>query len=152
MVIFTTAYSEYAVEGFNLNAIDYSLKPFTFDRFQQALIKAKAYHEYIKKNEEEKCYIFVRADYNLHKISLEEILFIEGLDDYLKINFADKKPIVARLTLKNLMDKLPNNEFLRVHRSFIVPISRIEKLNNRMFIIGNEEIPIGVSYEEQVKT
>lgn len=151
MVIFTTAYSEYAVEGFNLNAIDYLLKPFTFDRFQQALIKAKAYHEFIKKNEDEKRYIFIRADYKLHKIGLDEILFIEGLDDYLKINFADKKPLVARLTMKNLMEKLPADEFLRVHRSFIVPINRIEKLSNRMLTIGKEEIPIGVSYEEEIR-
>jgi DNA-binding LytR/AlgR family response regulator len=151
MVIFTTAYSEYAVEGFNLNAIDYLLKPFTFDRFEQALQKAKAHYEYTQSHHLEKRFLLIRADYKLHKINIDEILFIEGLDDYLKIYLAHQKPLVARMTLKKLLEKLPISEFVRVHRSFIVPIQKVQKFNNKVIVIEKHEIPIGVSYEEEVQ-
>lgn len=154
MVIFTTAYSEYAVEGFNLNAIDYLLKPFTFERFQQGVNKA---HEYLKiqqpNDAETPSYLYIRADYRLHKIPLTDILFIEGLDDYLKIHIINAKSsvtqsIVARMTMKTMLEKLPAKDFVRVHRSFIVPFSRIENVRNKIISIGEEEIPIGVSYEK----
>ena len=146
MVIFTTAYGEYAVEGFNLNAIDYLLKPFTFDRFMQAVNKVKSA---AKLNEEQKeKYLFIRADYSLIKIVIDDILFIEGLDDYLKIHIQNDKPIIARMTLKNILEKLPSSDFIRVHRSYVVPLSRIKSVRNKTISIENEEIPIGTSYEE----
>jgi DNA-binding LytR/AlgR family response regulator len=159
MVIFTTAYSEYAVEGFNLNAIDYLLKPFTFERFQQGANKANEYFKIQQPNDAETpSYLYIRADYRLHKILLADILFIEGLDDYLKIHIVANKPdvarpdvarpIVARMTMKNMLEKLPAKEFIRVHRSCIVPFSRIENVRNKIISIGEEEIPIGVSYEK----
>jgi DNA-binding LytR/AlgR family response regulator len=149
MVIFTTAYSEYAVEGFNVNAVDYLLKPFTFARFLQAVSKANDFYKFIHQHESAtQQYIFIRADYSLVKIMLQDILFIEGLDDYLKIQFADRKPVVARMTMKAILEKLPPNDFVRVHRSFIVPLARIEKVRNRMIYIGKNEIPIGNSYEK----
>lgn len=159
MVIFTTAYSEYAVEGFNLNAIDYLLKPFTFERFQQGVNKANEYFKTQQPNDAETpSYLYIRADYRLHKIPLTDILFIEGLDDYLKIHIQNSKhdvarpdvarPIVARMTMKNMLEKLPAKDFMRVHRSFIVPFSRIENVRNKIITIGEEEIPIGVSYEK----
>ncbi|WP_298222022.1 LytTR family DNA-binding domain-containing protein [Flavobacterium sp.] len=148
MVIFTTAYSEYAVEGFNVNATDYLLKPFSFERFLQAAEKARSVYE--TKNQvqsTERQYLFIRADYSLHKILIADILFIEGLDDYLKIHIQNQKKIVTRMTMKSILEKLPASEFLRVHRSFIIPISKIEKVRNKIIYIGDEEIPVSGSYE-----
>ncbi|MCV9927878.1 LytTR family DNA-binding domain-containing protein [Flavobacterium sp. LS1R49] len=146
MVIFTTAYSEYAVEGFMLNATDYLLKPFTFLRFQQAVEKAFAQWKLHNQNPEQQ-YLFIRADYSLMKIILSDILFIEGLDDYLKIHIQNQKSIVARMTLKALLQKLPEIEFVRVHRSFIVSVSKIEKVRNKVIHINQDEIPVSASYE-----
>ena len=146
MVIFTTAYSEYAVEGFNLNAVDYLLKPFTFDRFLQAMNKVRAAAK-ITDDQKEK-YLFIRADYSLIKIATEDILYIEGLDDYLKIHIYNDKPVIARMTLKNILEKLPAADFVRVHRSYVVPISRIKSVRNKVIYIDNDEIPVGNSYEE----
>ena len=149
MVIFTTAYSEYAVEGFNVNAVDYLLKPFTFERFIQAVNKAqdfyKFYHNYDSAAQQ---YIFIRADYSLIKVMLQDILLIEGLDDYLKIHLTGKKPLVTRMTMKAILEKLPGKDFIRVHRSFIVPIARIEKVRNKTITLAGNEIPIGNSYEK----
>ncbi|MES2776280.1 MAG: LytTR family DNA-binding domain-containing protein [Bacteroidota bacterium] len=148
-VIFTTAYSEFAVEGFTLNAIDYLLKPFTWQRFLAAAEKAKEYTELKKgtsKTGQE--YLFIRVDYSLVKISLSDILFIEGLDDYLKINLQNQKPLVVRMTLKTLLEELPSAGFVRVHRSYIVPLGKIESVRNKTINIAGEEIPVGKSYEE----
>lgn len=146
MVIFTTAYSEYAVEGFTLSATDYILKPFTFSRFQQAVEKAFSQWKLQNQNPEQQ-YLFIRADYSLIKILFSDILFIEGLDDYLKIHIQNQKTVVARMTLKAILEKLPASEFVRVHRSFIVSISKIEKVRNKIVYIHQEEIPVSASYE-----
>lgn len=148
LVIFCTAHGQYAVEGFNLNALDYLLKPFTFDRFKQATDKARDYVtlSVSQKNQ----HIFIRADYRLQKIMLDDITHIEALDDYLKIYIHQQKTIVARMTMKAMLEKLPSSDFIRVHRSFIVPIKKVESLRNKMLQIGDKKIPIGNSYEEQV--
>jgi len=149
MVIFTTAFSEYAVQGFNLNATDYLLKPFAFDRFLQATEKVKAIYDHKNQiSNSEQQYLFIRADYSLNKILMSDILFIEGLDDYLKIHIQNQKTIVARMTMKAILEKLPVSEFVRVHRSFIIPVSKIEKVRNKIIYISNEEIPISASYEQ----
>jgi DNA-binding LytR/AlgR family response regulator len=149
MVIFTTAYSEYAVEGFNLNAVDYLLKPFTYDRFLQAVNKAHDFYKFYHQQESAlQQYMFIRADYSLVKIMLEDILYVEGLDDYLKIYLVDRKPIIARMTMKAMLEKLPVKDFVRVHRSFIVPLKRIERLRNKNLLVAGREIPVGSSYEE----
>lgn len=149
MVIFTTAYSEFAVEGFNLQAIDYLLKPFTFERFLQAVNKARDFYQFTHHhNTAEEQYVYIRADYSLIKISITDILFVEGLDDYLKIHLQNQKPVVARLTMKAMLEKLPARRFARVHRSFIVPLQRIESVRNKIITIAGEEIPIGASYEK----
>lgn len=151
MVIFTTAYAEYAVEGFNLSAVDYLLKPFTFERFQQGVQKALDYSQFIKKTEPELAaeYLYIKADYSTYKIAIADILFIEGLDDYLKIQLENAKPIVARMTMKSMVEKLPARDFIRVHRSFIVPLRRIENVRNKVITLGENEIPIGSSYETE---
>lgn len=146
MVIFTTAYSEYAVEGFTLNATDYLLKPISFSRFQQAVEKAFQQWKTQNQNSEQQ-YLFIRADYSLMKILFSDILYIEGLDDYLKIHIQNQKTVVTRMTLKVILQKLPANEFIRVHRSFIIPISKIEKIRNKIIHIEQAEIPISSSYE-----
>jgi DNA-binding LytR/AlgR family response regulator len=152
MVIFTTAYSEYAVEGFNVNAVDYLLKPFTYDRFLQAVNKANDFYNFYHRQESAlQQFIFIRADYSLIKIMLEDILYVEGLDDYLKIFLKDRKPVVARLTMKGMLEKLPASDFVRVHRSFIVPVKRIERLRNKSLLVAGREIPVGSSYEEDFK-
>jgi DNA-binding LytR/AlgR family response regulator len=155
MVIFTTAYSEYAVEGFNLNAVDFLLKPFTIERFQQALAKAQEFYTYTNSAEKTKQpYIFIRADYSLVKIKLTDINYLEGLNDYVKFHLDGQRPVVARITLKNLSERLSSTDFIRVHRSYIIPVSRISHIRNRMIYIHSDdkmiELPIGRSYEEEV--
>lgn len=146
MVIFTTAYSEFAVEGFTLNATDYLLKPISLSRFQQAVEKAFQQWKTQTQNSEQQ-YLFIRADYSLMKILFSDILYIEGLDDYLKIHIQNQKTVVTRMTLKVILQKLPVNEFIRVHRSFIVSISKIDKIRNKIIYINDKEIPVSASYE-----
>ncbi len=149
LVVFCTAHSQYAVEGFNLNALDYLLKPFTFERFKQAAEKAK---DYFAQNDNLKAdYIFIRADYSLQKINLEDILYIEALDDYLKIYLHQQKTIVARMTMKLMLEKLPSSDFIRVHRSFIVPIKKVNTIRNKTIYLLDKSIPIGNSYDEEVQ-
>jgi DNA-binding LytR/AlgR family response regulator len=148
MVIFTTAYSEYAVEGFTLNAIDYLLKPIEKQRFLQAVNKAHDYFHYMHSGNSERQHLFVRSEYNLIKIPLGEILYIETLDDYLKIHVTDRKPILTKMNLKNVMSKL-SDDFIRVHRSFIVPMKRIRSVRGKMIQLDVKEIPIGIKFEEE---
>jgi DNA-binding LytR/AlgR family response regulator len=146
MVIFTTSYTEYAVESYSLNAVDYLLKPYTFARFQQAIEKAEAVQRF-QQNERQQ-YLILRVDYSLIRIALPDILFIEGLDNYLKVHVRNQSPIVVRMTMKALQEKLPDNEFVRVHRSYIVAIGKISSIRNKMIFIGEEEIPLGTSHEK----
>jgi DNA-binding LytR/AlgR family response regulator len=148
MVIFTTAYSEFAVEGFNLKAIDYLLKPYTATRFLQAIEKARDYQE-LQQLQAQKtdASILIRADYSTVKIQIKDIVYIEGLDDYLKIHLENKQRIVARMTMKTLFDKLPAADFIRVHRSFIIPKHRIDNVRRKVITLAGVEIPIGRTYE-----
>lgn len=149
MVIFTTAYSDYAVEGFNLSAVDYLLKPYSFERFMQAVNKAGEFHRFMHQSDKsESNHLLVRADYSLLKINISDIELVEGLDDYLKIHVAGQKPVVTRMTMKNIVEKLPAKNFVRIHRSFIVPLARISSVRNKTVYIGSHEIPIGGSYEQ----
>jgi DNA-binding LytR/AlgR family response regulator len=149
MAIFTTAYPEYAVEGFQVQAVDYLLKPFSPERFRQAT--ERAFQLFQMKRQSLNAgmdFIFIRVDYNLVKILLHEIIFIEGLDDYLKIHRDGQQPLVVRMTMKAMLEKLPESHFIRVHRSYIVPLKKIEKVRNRMIQIAGEEIPIGNSFAD----
>ena len=150
LVIFTTAFSEYAVVSYELNAIDYLLKPINQKRFTQAVIKAQEYLDHINKADQSaEKNIFIRSDFNLVKIPVNDILFIEGLADYLKIYIKDRKTIVARMPMKDMMEKLPSTDFIRVHRSFILPFSRIEAVRGTTIFIGDQEFPIGRTYTEE---
>jgi len=148
MVVFTTAYSEYAVEGFNLRAADYLLKPFSLDRFTASMERIREQYSLENHNATTQ-FLFIRADYSLQKIPIADILFIEGLDDYLKIHIQGQRTVVARMTMKAMLEKLPATEFFRVHRSFIVPLAKISRIRNKTVFVGDQEIPISASYEKE---
>lgn len=150
MVIFTTAYSEYAVEGFNINAIDYLLKPFSKERFAEAIAKAQKEVAYRQQAPGTGNTLLIRADYKLHKIGLDEILLIEGLDDYIRIHLQDKPAVTARLSMKGILEKLHPQSFIRVHRSYIVPVKRISTIQNKSITIDDFIIPIGDTYKDEI--
>jgi DNA-binding LytR/AlgR family response regulator len=156
LVIFTTAYEKYALTGFELDVIDYLLKPFSFERFLKAVNKAQDFlalgnrtmTDTGKKeiNPAEK-FIFVKSDYKLVKIDLAGILYIEGLKDYIKI-FSGEKPVITLMSMKSIEEKLPASDFARVHRSFIVNIRKIQFIERGNIRIGSREIPISSNYRE----
>jgi len=152
-VIFTTAHSQYAVEGFNLAALDYLLKPIPFDRFLQAAERARDYIGASRGGAApDDAHIYIRADYSLQKVAVADIVYIEGLDNYLKIHLRAEKPIVARLAMKSMAEKLAQHRFIRVHRSYIVPIADIDKVRARTLTLKNgPELPIGAAYAEEVE-
>ena len=153
MVIFTTAYTEYAVESYDLQAVDYLLKPFTFERFSQAVEKARKRQHLLRRPEGgspgEGAYLIFRVDYGLVKIAVADIFFIEGLDNYLKIHLREGHPVVVRLTMKVMMEKLPANGFIRVHRSYIVALDQVKSVRGKLITLGagEEEIPLSSTYE-----
>ena len=125
------------------------LKPFSKERFEKSLDKVIQQRKLVQSIlTQETGYIFIRADYSLIKILLSDILYIEGLDDYLKIYTPNQRPVVARLTMKAMLEKLPPAEFIRVHRSFIIPVSRIKSIQKKSVDIGDRVIPIGLSYQK----
>lgn len=154
-LIFTTAYREYALEGFDLQAVDFLLKPIAFDRFLQSLNKffeltnvsffKNSYAKKIAKND----FIFVRSDRKMLKVHFDNILYIESLSDYIKIHTKEKL-IVTRETISNIQTKLPQANFLRVHRSFIVAILQISSYTNEFVEIGKKAISISRSYKDMV--
>lgn len=152
MVIFTTAYSEYAVEGFNLSAVDYLLKPIQFDRFMQAVNKATEYDNFLHNKETgEERYLFLRIDYSLVKLSIDDIVYVESMDNYLKIHTRNGKPLLVRMSMKAIADKLPEQKFMRVHRSYIVSVNDIVSIRNKNIQIGEVKIPVGINYEAAVE-
>jgi DNA-binding LytR/AlgR family response regulator len=149
MVIFTTAYNEYAVESYEMDAVDYLLKPFTFDRFLKSVTKAEQLQSLRNQSfDSREKYLFFRVDYSLLKVAIADIIFIEGLDNYLKIHLKGQKPVIVRLTMKGILEKLPEKGFLRVHRSYIVSLDKITMVRNKHIKIADQEIPLGSSFEE----
>ena len=144
-IIFTTAYREYAIDGFNLNVVDYLLKPISFDRFLQAVQKV-AQSEIIENNID---FMFVRSDRKMVKIDFNTILYIESLSDYVKI-FTSEKTIVIRETITSLEEKLPVKKFIRIHRSFIISLQNITSYTNEFIEINQKALPISRSYKESV--
>jgi DNA-binding LytR/AlgR family response regulator len=144
-VIFTTAYKDFAVEGFNVDAVDYLLKPFEYDRFLKACYKAKEYIEFLSSQEVQLNSLFIKVNYEIMKVNLKDIDLIEALDDYIKI-YIKPNPVLTLMTLKSIQEKLPPRDFVRVHRSFIIPLAKIEKFSKSKVWIAGKEIPIGSSY------
>lgn len=155
-IIFTTAYREYAVDGFDLQAVDYLLKPISFQRLLQAVNKyldENQQHEIVESNQlglEKSDSIFVRSERKMVKITFEDILFVESLADYVKIHLKERKLVVSREAISNIEAKLPTSDFLRVHRSYIVSVPRIESYTNEFVEIGKKQIPISRSYKTGV--
>lgn len=148
-VIFTTAYQEYAIDGFEVNAIDYLLKPIDQNRFEKAIEKALWWFQKEGVNPLENS-ITIRADYKNNNIILEDIQYIEGLDDYVQIYLENKPKLVARMSMKNMIELLPSDYFIRIHRSYIVPIKKIETFDSKQISIQNKIFPIGDTYKEEV--
>ena len=149
-IIFTTAYREYAVEGFDLQAVDYLLKPISLERLIKAL--QKFYNEIQVKKEPTEVlenFTFFRSDRKMVKVNFDDILYIESLGDYLKVH-TSKEVLVTRETLSATVEKLPSTQFLRTHRSFIVAISKIESFTNEHINIKNVAISISRSYRDTV--
>ncbi len=144
-VIFTTAFKDFAVEGFNVDAVDYLLKPFEYDRFLKACYKAKEYIEFLSSQEVQLNSLFIKVNYEIMKVNLKDIDLIEALDDYIKI-YIKPNPVLTLMTLKSIQEKLPSRDFVRVHRSFIIPLAKIEKFSKSKVWIAGKEIPIGSSY------
>jgi two-component system LytT family response regulator len=152
MIIFTTAYKEFAMEGFELNAVDYLLKPITLDRFTKAVSKAIEFLKVKKttlKDEDEA--LFVRSEYTLVKIPLSTIEYIESVQDYLKIHQTNARPVMTLMTLKSIIDKLPPDRFRRIHRSYVVPLSKVTSIGQKKLFIGQTELPISDTYYSEIK-
>jgi DNA-binding LytR/AlgR family response regulator len=153
-VIFTTAYPQYALEGFDLNALDYLVKPISFERFLKAVHKVKEYYEIrqhndeavIRKNED---YFFIKADNKLVKIFFNEILFVEALQNYVIIHTTDKK-FITYLTFKSVEEYLPGERFIKTHKSYIISASKIDSIEGNDIRIGNHHIPISRNEKEEV--
>lgn len=149
ILIFTTAYSEFAVEGFNINATDYLLKPFSEERFVQAAMKARNEFEF-RKNRSVQTHLMIRADYKLYRIEFDNILFIEGLDDYIQIHQTNGSKIVARYSMKSILAKLPDQKFIRIHRSYIVATNYIKSIQNKTVTLNDFVLPIGDTYRDEI--
>lgn len=156
-VIFTTAYSNYAVEGFDLNITDYLLKPIPFARFEEAINRAIEHivllgaqkQNIVNQVIEKKDFITIRADYKLYKINFHEIKYIEGHSEYVKF-YTTQRNIMAYYTLKKLELELPQKQFIRVHKSFIVSLDYIEAIEKDFVLLSDKKIPIGNRYKEQL--
>lgn len=155
-IIFTTAFPQYAVEGFNLDAVDYLLKPISYKRFLKAInrISKKSLHEEPTSTNIDlpsgfsNKFIFVKSDYENLKININEIKFIEGLKDYLKINLANGKFILTLSNFSSIMGKIANDDFVRVHNSFIVNINYIKSIQKNRILIDDKRIPISETYKK----
>lgn len=157
VVIFTTAYPEYALEGYQLDVIDYLLKPFSFERFVQSINKATEHIKLLRfqppnttsTSRPRKSYITVKADHKLYKLKFDDILYIEGLKEYVSY-YTENQRIIALQSLKGLEETLPKDQFMRIHKSYIVNIEKIRTLEGNMVELAGKKLPIGKSYRGMV--
>ncbi|MBL7818279.1 MAG: response regulator transcription factor [Saprospiraceae bacterium] len=152
MVVFVTAYEDYALEGYALNVLDYLVKPVPFERFFIACQKAKEIYD-LKNSAVEtpqtSPFFFVNADYSLIKIVVEDILYIEGMKDYLKIHLSTlTKPIITRMSFKSIEEHLPEQQFFRVHKSYLVNIAKIQSIRSGFVFINNHKVPLSEIHRE----
>lgn len=150
MVIFTTAYKNFAYEGFELEALDYILKPIDIKRFTKAVEKATDYHKYKNKPtaDETDESLYVYSEYRMVKIDLGTIEYIESMEDYIKIHITNEKTILTLMPMKKVLEKLPSSKFQRIHRSYIVPVSKIRSIQNRRVQLTDVELPISETYND----
>lgn len=147
-IVFTTAFGQYAIDGYRVNALDYLLKPISYPDFLQAANKALQWFDLVQKPEEKES-IYVKSDYKLVQIELKKILYIEGLKDYIKIYLEDStKPILSLMSMKSMEELLPANRFMRVHRSYIVQKEKIRIIDRGRIVFDKTYIPISDSYKQ----
>jgi two-component system response regulator LytT len=152
-IIFTTAYNNFALEGYKLDALDYLLKPFDYEDFLRAANKARSYAEMLKPAVEAPLsseeYIFLKVEYNLIRVSTKDIIYIKGLKDYVMVYLENKdRPILTLMSLKVLEQKLPSKKFMRVHRSYIVALEKVNSITKNTINIGDVKITIGDQYKD----
>ncbi len=155
MVVFTTAYSEYAVEGFQLNAVDYLLKPFCCEDMERAAEKLKKRQDALRSLQEvsqidEDDAIFLKTEYKIVRINISQIHYVEAMSEYLRIYLVDNpRPIIVLLSMKKMEERLPKRSFMRVHRSFIINLKMIREVSKSRIVLGEDiDIPIGDSYRD----
>ncbi|CAN5555145.1 LytTR family DNA-binding domain-containing protein [soil metagenome] len=148
-VIFTTAYTDYALDGYDFNITDYLLKPITYERFMKAVDKTNKPIEYnsVPETNIANDFIFIKTDSKMVKVNLQDIIFVEGLKDYLSIHTNTEK-LITLMTLKSLELLLPDRQFIRVHKSYIIALNKINSIEKSRIFIGNEVIPIGDTYRD----
>jgi DNA-binding LytR/AlgR family response regulator len=146
-IIFTTAYPEYAVEGFELEAVDYLLKPFSFERFVKAVNRAAGKLSAMAKSLPG--HLLVKADKKLYKVNFQEILYLEAYGDYIKV-FTQEKMLLTKERLAELEESLPDTLFIRIHRSYIVAVAAISFIEGNMVQVGTEKLPVSPSYKEHL--
>ncbi|MBS7254170.1 LytR/AlgR family response regulator transcription factor [Flavobacterium branchiicola] len=156
-IIFTTAYNHYAIEGYKVNAVDYLLKPFSYEEFLRAankvLLQSQETSNQIQTVTADDEFIFLKVEYQWVRISLKDILYIESLKDYVKVHLDDtQKTVLSLISLKALEEKLPSTKFMRIHRSFIVCLDKINAISKNSVFIGKTEITVGEQYKEAFKT
>jgi len=159
IIIFTTAYSEHAVTGYELDAVDYLVKPIPFNRFLKAANKAKEIYEARKSMyqsgnniivpslSDTSDYIMIKVEYSTVKVNLNDILYVEGVRDYVKLKLTNNF-FLTRSSMKNIEEKLPSTNFVRVHKSYLISLSKIEKIENNRIVYGQKRIPVGEQYKE----
>ncbi len=149
MVIFTTAYKNFAVDGFELDAVDYLVKPIAFERFEKAVKKAQEFYTYRQRTHQSEIpdALFVYVEYRLVKINLADIEYIESLEDYIRIHTTTGKPLMTLMTLKKVLEKLPDDQFRRIHRSYIVAFTKVKSIQGRKLRMqSGKELPVSDSY------
>ncbi|SDF00323.1 two component transcriptional regulator, LytTR family [Mucilaginibacter pineti] len=153
IVIFTTAYKNFAYEGFELEALDYLLKPIDFKRFEKAVEKAVDYHQYKNKTNTEAPdeSLYVYSEYRMVKIDLNSIEYIESMEDYIKIHITNEKTVLTLMPLKKVLEKLPADKFQRIHRSYIVPVNKIRSIQNRKVKLTDVELPVSDTYHDVIR-
>ena len=152
-IVFTTAFSQYAIDGYKVNAIDYLLKPISYDDFLKAANKAlDSFTVVEKKDEQEDRFIYVKSEYKLVRVLYDDILYIEGLKDYVKIYLDNnQRPIHSLMNMKTMEDYLPSPEFLRIHRSYIVHMPKVKTIDHSRLVIGENYLPVSDSYKEELQ-
>lgn len=145
LVIFTTAYKEYAVESYEIGAFDYLLKPFSFERFKTSIDRVVERKKTSQENDAS--FIYVKTDYGLVKVVFDDIIYLEGQDNYVKIYLENQKPLMIRITIKDIVEKLPQKNFCRIHRSNVISLKRITSYRNKVVKLGDIALPVGTTYE-----
>ncbi len=153
LVVFTTAYSEYAVDAFSLDALDYLLKPISLDRFKKSVERAEEYFTFKNQQEQPQAemnvgHMFVKVDSKMLKINYDDIWYVEAFADYVKIFTAEDRRIVTLQTMKNMEISLPADKFARVHRSYIVAIDKVKSIGAHEVLVGTKNIPLGKNYKD----